>query len=372
MIVGIDANPAVKRQRTGTETYTSEIIKALVALDRSVSYRLYAKEDPPPELKDLGPNAAWQIMPFRRGWTLLRLSFEMMCNPPDVLFVPAHTLPLVSPKKSVIMIHDLGFDHFPEVYGWRRRTLHSYDVRLARRYASHILTPSEFTRHDLGERYRIPLARITCVHHGFDPSDGATSTSVERPISQPYFFFIGRIERKKNIERMLEAFSIFKNETRLPHRLLLGGKPGLGYAEIRERHASLGAVKSDVAFLGYLSEEEGRRHLAHAEALLFPSLFEGFGMPVLDAFALRTPVITSNATSLPEVAGQAALLVDPLDVERMAGAMREIATNPSWREELACRGIEQCRTFSWQRAARETLAVLRSVVNGSIDERARR
>lgn len=372
MLVGIDANPAVKRQRTGTETYAAEIIKALVAFDRTVSYRLYAKEKPPPELTDLGPNAAWQIMPFRHGWTLLRLSFEMMLDPPDVLFVPAHTLPLVAPKRSVIMIHDLGFDHFPDVYGWRRRTLHKYDVRLAKRYASHILTPSEFTRRDLAERYRMPLTKITCIHHGFDPTDQAASALAARPIPQPYFFFVGRIERKKNIERMLKAFEVFKRQTRLPHRLLLGGKPGLGYAEIRALHDAMDGINSNVEFLGYLSEDEQRRHLVHAEALLFPSLFEGFGMPVLEAFALRTPVITSDATSLTEVAGQAALLVDPLDVGQMAKAMREIATSPALREELARRGIEQCRAFSWERAAGQTLSVLRSVVAECSDDGARR
>ncbi|MDB5407870.1 MAG: group 1 glycosyl transferase [Rhodospirillales bacterium] len=365
MIVGIDANPAIKAQRTGTETYASEIIKAMAPLDRSVLYRLYAKQEPPPELRDLGPNVAWRVMPFKCGWTLARLSLEMMVDPPDVLFVPAHTLPILTPKKSVIMIHDLAFDHFPEVYGWRRRILHRYDVRLARRKAGHILTPSEFTRHDLADRYRVPLTRITCVHHGIGRSGVPWIMSTKPPFLQPYFFYIGRIESKKNIERLLQAFGTFKNATHLPHRLLLGGKPGLGYARIRTACESLGSIRSDVEFLDYLSDDDAHRHMAHAEALVYPSLFEGFGMPILDAFALGTPVIASNATSLPEVAGDAAILVDPLDVKALAQAMCDIATDRHLRDALCDRGKTQCRSFSWQRAGQETLAVLRYVWNGS-------
>src|SRR3989344_3082542 len=116
MIIGIDASRALRKQRTGTEFYSAEIIKHLVAIDTKNTYRLYSHQAPTGDMENLGPNVEWKIVPFPRGRTLFRLSWEMLINPPDLLFIPAHTLPLITPKRSVVTIHDIGFDHFPELY----------------------------------------------------------------------------------------------------------------------------------------------------------------------------------------------------------------------------------------------------------------
>ncbi len=362
MIIGIDASRALKPQRTGTEVHNAEIIKHLIAIDKDNSYRLYSNREPFGDMEKLGKNVQWRVMPFSRGWTLFRLSFEMFVNQPDVLFIPAHILPLIPPKKSVVMIHDLGFDHFPELYKWTDKAYHRYAVRFAKLFASHILTPSEFTRQDLHQKYNISLKKITTVYHGFDPKDFRPAHKGEKsPLNEPYFYFVGRLEHKKNVARMLQAFGEFKQKTGLPHKFLLAGRPAFGYDTIQQAYDNLGEYKKDVQFLGYTSQEEATNYLRHAQTLVFATLFEGFGLPVLEAYASGTPVITSNVTSLPEIAGDAALLVDPRKTEEIVAAMTEVAHDASLRETLIKKGEQHYKKFSWDKAAKETLAVLEKV-----------
>ncbi len=364
-MIGIDASRALKPQRTGTEVHNAEIIKHLIQIDPQNTYRLYASQPPFGDMKDLSSQSSkveWRIMPFARGWTLFRLSLEMLVNPPDVLFIPAHILPLIRPKRSVVMIHDIGFDHFPEIYKWTDKAYHRYAVRIAKYFASHILTPSEFTRQDLHEKYGIPLQKMTTVHHGFDPSAFHPAKENElSPHKKPYFYFVGRLEHKKNVVRMLEAFGQFKAKTGLPHQFLLAGRQAFGYRAIQDAYEKLGPYKDDVIFLGYTSQDDATRYLRHAEALVFVTLFEGFGLPVLEAFASGTPVITSTTTSLPEIAGEAALLVDPTDTEAIANIMEKLTTDSQLRHELIAAGLKRYKQFSWDKAATETLAVLKKV-----------
>ncbi len=364
MIIGIDASRALKKQRTGTEVHNAEIIKHLVAIDSKNTYRLYSNREPFGDMEHLGSHVEWHVMPFSRGWTLFRLSLEMLMKPPSVLFIPAHILPLIPPKRSAVMIHDLGFDHFPELYKWTDKVYHRYAIRFAKLFATHILTPCEFTRLDLHQKYGIPLKKMTTVYHGFDPEAyRPTEPGEKSPIDKPYFFFIGRLEHKKNIVRMLQAFGEFKQRTGLPHKFLLAGKPAYGYDLIEQAYEALGEYKKDVQLLGYTSQDDATNYLRHAEALVFTTLFEGFGLPALEGFASGTPVITSNTTSMPEVAGDAALLVDPTNVSAIADAMAKIATDKKLRHELIQKGIDQYKKFSWDKAARETLAVLEKAGN---------
>ena len=367
MIIGIDASRALRPVRTGTEVYNAQIIKSLLQVDHKNTYRLYSHTEPVGDMLDLGQNAEWRVMPFSKGWTLVRLSWEMLKHSPDILFVPAHTLPLITAKKNVVMIHDIGYDHFPKLYKRTDILYHHFVVRWAKFRAQHILVPSEFTRQDLHHKYGISLNRITTVHHGFDAFGFHPPAQDEKsPINEPYFYFVGRMEYKKNISRMLHAFAAFKEQTGLPHKFLLAGRPAHGFDEIQSLHESLGKYKDDVQFLSYIDQVESENYLRHAQGLVFCSLFEGFGIPVLEAFASGTPVITSNTTSLPEVAGDAALLVNPNKVTEITKAMVEIATQPGLRDKLVKRGEKQIKHFSWEKAAQETLQVLERVAKGNL------
>ncbi len=369
MIIGIDASRALKPQRTGTEVHNAEIIKHMAEVDHDDTLRLYSSREPVGDMAEISRKARndsveWRVMPFWRGWTLIRLSLEMLFNKPDVLFIPAHTLPIICPKKSVVMIHDVAFDHFPELFKWTDKVYHHYAIRFAKLFAGHILTPSEYTKHDLHKLYGFPLAKMTVVNHGFDPSDFRPAQSDEKsPRDVPYFYFVGRLEHK-NVVRMIESFAQFKQKTGLPHKFLLAGKPAFGYDAIKAAIDALpDAVKKDIELLGYTKQDEAVRYLRHAEALVFCTLFEGFGIPALEAFASGTPVITSNTTSMPEVVGDAALTVDPMSTEQIANAMTQIATDKDLRDGLVKKGNEQYKKFSWDKAAKETLDVLHKVGN---------
>lgn len=369
MIIGIDASRALKPKRTGTEVHNAEIIKHLVALDSEDTFRLYSSVEPYGDMKEIqnsnlrSQNVEWRVMPFPRGWTLFRLSWEMLFKAPDVLFVPAHILPIISPKRSVVMIHDIGFDHFRELYKWVQVWYHRYAIWYAKLFASHILTPSEYTRQDLHRVYKIPLHKMTVVHHGFNPDNFYPAPKNEAsPRDVPYFYFVGRNEHKKNLVRMIEAFKLFKEKTGLKHKFVIAGSPGYGFDAIKAAYEQLpNTYKDDVEILGYISQDESTKLLRHAQALVFTTLFEGFGFPALEAFASGTPVITSNTTSMPEVVGDAALTVDPTKTEQITNAMTQIASDPELRQDLIKKGNEQYKKFSWEKAARETLAVLKKV-----------
>jgi glycosyltransferase involved in cell wall biosynthesis len=363
MIIGIDASAAAKAQRTGTEWYAAEIMQAITSIDKFNHYKLYSKTPRPADLDILGKNVDWCELPFGVGWTLFRLSWEMMRKPPDVLFVPSNRLPLVVPQRSVVMVHDLAYRHVPEVFSWTERGYHWNAVIWAKTFATHILSPSEFTSLALKEECDIDASRITTVYHGCSVSSGdlALAKALDRPVTEPYFYFVGRLEQKKNIVRMLKAFLLFKKNTGSNHKLILTGKPGLGYEEINRFYESLGKIKEDILFTGYLAKTDTVRYMHHADAFIFVSLFEGFGMPLLEAFSLEVPVIAANATCLPEIAGDAALLVDPYDEVDIADAMRRLASDRNLRAGLIKMGTARRGEFSWEKAARETLSVLERV-----------
>ncbi|HEY1074094.1 MAG TPA: glycosyltransferase family 1 protein [Patescibacteria group bacterium] len=365
MLIGIDASRALRKKRTGTELYCAEIIKYLTTIDHINRYRLYSSKKPTGDMAQVkGSNIDWRVMPFTLGWTLIRLSLEILFHAPDVLFMTAHSIPLLPGKKSVVIMHDIGFNHFPEIYKWIVKLYHRSTAIWIKHFATHIIVPTEFTKQDIHNQYGISLNRITVVPLGFEPKEYRPASKGETPpLDTPYFYYIGRIEMRKNISRLLEAFAEFKRQTGLPHKLVLAGGPAYGYASIQATYENLGEYKKDVIMLGYTPQSKALEYMRHAEALVFPSLFEGFGLPVLEAFASDTPVITSNTTSLPEVAGDAAILVTPTKTNEIADAMIKIAQDKEFRNELIQKGREQYKQFSWERTARETLAVLEKVGN---------
>jgi glycosyltransferase involved in cell wall biosynthesis len=258
------------------------------------------------------------------------------------------------------MIHDLAYRHVPDAYTRTERFYHWSGVLWAKWFASHILAPSRFTETALHDEWGIDPGRTTTVYHGYYSEISKRHRNPERRlIPEPYFYFVGRIEGKKNIPRMLQAFAMFKNDYGTAHKFVLSGKSGRGHQEIMSAYEALGPAKADVLFTGYASEEDMDAYMRHADALAFVSQFEGFGIPVIDAFARGTAVITSNSSSLPEIAGDAALLASPDDVKQIANAMYRIATDNELRHSLIKKGLERARIFSWERAAAETLAVIR-------------
>ncbi len=358
--VGIDASRAVSAAPTGTEGYSSHLIRALLPqLTPRYTVRLYFREPPAPEAF---PHAEQRIIPSSRLWTHLRLSAELWRHSPDLLFVPAHVLPPVRPPLTIVTVHDLGYRAFPQAHTVGQRLYLELSTRWNVHVATHILADSQATREAIVQTYHAPPEKISLVYPGYDqrlePERNREVLAAMRgryAIPGPYILSLGRIQPRKNLARLVGAFA--QLAPRYPElTLVLAGPPGWLSEPLHARVREWG-LERRVRFPGYVAEEDKAALLSGAELFAFPSLYEGFGFPVLEAQACAVPVLTSTTTSLPEVAGAAALLVDPLDEAAIARGLERLLTEPALRQQLIARGAANLARFSWQRAG-QTVAEL--------------
>ncbi|MEA3308873.1 MAG: glycosyltransferase family 1 protein [Chloroflexota bacterium] len=358
--IGIDASRAISAAPTGTEGYSYHLIQALLPyLTPRHTVRLYFREPPP-----LGafPHAELCSIPFPRLWTHLRLSAELWQHPPDLLFVPAHVLPPVRPARTLVTVHDLGYRAFPQAHTARQRLYLELSTRWNVRVATHILADSQATREALVEAYHVPLEKITVVYPGYDQQlqperDPAVVAGVRAryEIPGPYILSLGSIQPRKNLTRLVAAFA--QLAPRYPElTLVLAGPPGWLVEPLHARVRELG-LEQRVRFPGYVGAEDKAALLSGAELFVFPSLYEGFGFPVLEAQACEVPVLASNTTSLPEVAGEAALLVNPLDETAIVRGLGRLLEDVALRQQLIARGKANLTRFSWQQAG-QTVTIL--------------
>jgi glycosyltransferase involved in cell wall biosynthesis len=362
MLVGIDASRAIADRPTGTEVYSLRLIQALLARDSLHMFRLYFRQTPP---SGLFGGAELRIIPFPRLWTHLRLAWEMVQHPPDALFVPAHVLPSIHPCPSLVTIHDLGYLLFPESHPWGQRLYLDLSTRWNAHRATRVLADSQATKADLVARYGVAPSKITVAYPGADKSlrpvgdlDAIEAARAHYGIRGDYFLYLGTLQPRKNLLRIVEAFAQFAARHRpLTTQLVLAGKRGWLYADLFKRVRRWG-IEEHVLFPGYVAEEDKAALLSGALAFLFPSLYEGFGLPVLEAQACGCPVITSTTSSLPEVAGDGAWLVDPEDTAAIADAMQQIDDVPQLRDQLTQRGLVNAARFSWDTCAETVLRVI--------------
>lgn len=373
LTIAIDASRLSVAERTGTERYSFELIAALAQVDRWHPYALYTN-GLPAALPPLGPNFTLRSLPAPRLWTHGRLGPQLARDRPALLFVPAHVIPIAGAPPSVVTIHDLGYLAFPAAHTARRRLELDLTTRWSLRAARRVIAISQATKDDLVRHYGADPDRVAVVHHGLSPAF--------RPVDdqavlaryglaggdgqpRPYFLYVGTIQPRKNLARLIEAYAAARQLAggaggELPP-LVIAGRRGWLTAAIEERAAELG-LGAQVRFLGYVPDAELPALLTGATAFVFPSLYEGFGLPVLEAMACGAPVLTSASSALPEVAGDAALLVDPADTGAIAAAMARLAADAGLRRALRGRGFARAAHFTWERCARATLAVLREAM----------
>jgi glycosyltransferase involved in cell wall biosynthesis len=373
MLIGIDASRAITAAPTGTETYTRELVRALLACDRENSYRLYTRAPKTASLHSLFPGGADFIpgnvdvraIPFPRLWTHVRLALEMLLHPPDLLFVPAHVLPPIRPRRSLVTIHDLGHLRFPEAYPPRQRLYHMWATQWNARQATRILADSEATRDDLVQFCKIQETKISVVYPAFDAqlyqpiSDGTriAETRGRYHLDQEYVIAVGTIQPRKNYARLIEAISKLEDET---VQLVIVGKKGWLCQETFARVAEL-KMESRVQFLDYVPAADMPALISGARVFAFPSLHEGFGLPILEAQACGTPVVCSITSSLPEAAGDGALLLDPYDVEALTAAVARLIRDEALRSKLIANGLRNLARFSWEKSAAQVLRVFESL-----------
>lgn len=363
MLIGIDASRALRAQRTGTEAYSLHLIRALASAAPRHTLRLFVPDAPPPGLFPTAPNIQVRVIPFPRLWTHVRLSWEMLRAAPDALFVPAHVLPLAHPARSLVTVHDLGYKHFPEAHPWRQRAYLDWSTRWSARASRALLADSAATRDDLVRLYGTDPAKITVVYPGYDESlrrvdDPAALARVRAQygIEGDYVLHVGTLHPRKNLARLIEAFGQLQDS--FPGlRLVLAGARGWLAGPILERVRALG-LDDRVVLPGYVAAGDLAALLSGARAYAFPSLYEGFGFPALEAQACGVPLVAARASSLPEVAGDAAIYVDPLSVDDITRGLRLALSDATLCAELVARGAQNLCRFSWARAAAEVLAVL--------------
>lgn len=370
MIIGIDASRATTGRRTGTEAYAYHLIRALLPLtaERGHRLRLYFNQPPVADLLPVSEHVERIVIPQRRLWTHLRLGRELRRRPPDVFFTPAHVIPIGYRGPAVATIHDLGYEYFPEAHPRRQLAYLRWSTRHNARVARRVIADSSATRDDLVRLYGTNAAKIDVVYPGADPDLHRAGDEVKIAaatakygIRPPYLLYLGTLQPRKNLVRLVEAFAL-SNLYDENYSLVLAGKQGWLAASLLEAIGSLpSAVRGRVLFPGYIDEIDKSPLISGATALVFPSLYEGFGFPVLEAQACGTPVICTNTSSLPEVAGEGALLVNPLDTATLAEAMRRVAGDANLRQSLVAAGYANLARFSWPDAAVRVLDVLEAV-----------
>jgi glycosyltransferase involved in cell wall biosynthesis len=370
--LGIDASRAVLAQRTGTEHYSASLLHALAELPEARQHpvTLYVnllggRQDAIDRLGfDLPAN--WQVraIPFPRLWTHVRLSWEMLTRPPRTLFVPSHVVPLWHPRRTVVTIHDLGYLPYPQAHTRLSRLYLHLSTWFSARAARRVIAISEATKRDLIKHYRIKPGKIEVVYHGHDPifapvTDAAKieQTLAKYGIHEPYCIHVGTLQPRKNLGVLVEAWAMLRERMDDPPMLLLAGKRGWLYesllSSVQERN--LGDL---IKFADYVERDDLPALYSGALAMTFPSLYEGFGLPPLEAMSCGTPVLASTASSVPEVVGDAGILLDPNDAHSWASAVERVRQDTPLRAELSRKGVERAAQFTWERCARQTFDVL--------------
>ena len=404
MIIGIDASRANKELKTGTEWYSYYLIINLIELDEKNKYILYS--DKPLNKAflsnlNLEKNKHVKVKvlnwPFKYLWTLGRMSLEMIFNRPNVLFIPAHVLPFFFPKKTINTIHDIAFvknnclysqemslensknsdfwlNFLVKFFTFGRYQFKSTDylnwsTKFALKRARKIIAVSNFTKNEILDNYKkIDSEKIVVVHNGYIDSlykiiDDKESTDFvfkKYGIDYKFFLYVGRLERKKNIHNLIEAFSFYKENNNGSEKLVLIGSAGYGYDEMKYMIEELG-IEEDVIILGWVEENDLPHIFNRAEIFIFPSLYEGFGMPVIQAMACGVPVISSNIEVLREVAQEAALFFDCHNSIDLAQKIELIQKDKNLKEDLIKKGLIRCQNFSWEKCAQETLNIINNL-----------
>lgn len=359
MRIGIDARTILGR-KTGDRTYALGLLSGLAALECGHEFILYF-DAPPPAGLPLAERFDVRVVPARvpRLWTPLALPRAAQADGVDVLHVQ-YVAPACRRPAVVTTIHDVTFRLHPEWFPLKDRLLLDWGIRRSLRSVAAVVTGSECTRGDLARVYGLAPERVWLTPYGAPPGCASATPTTEdaRPrhgLDHPYALFVGVLQPRKNLPRIIRAFRAAKHAHGLPHRLVLAGKMGWRAGEVSRALREPG-VEADVRVLGYVPDEDIPGLLAGADLFLFPTLYEGFGLPVLEAFCAGTAVITSNVSALPEVAGDAALLVNPRDEGEIAGAIGRLLTDAAAREALAQAGRERARKFTWERTAALTVA----------------
>lgn len=352
MLIGIDASKITSNKKTGVENMACQLILNLLKIDRSNHYMLYSAKKIPAEF--ISKNSQERLIPFPKFWHKFRLPLALLKDKPDAFIELTYGLPSYCPKKSIVYVHDLAFKVFPEVYSKYELLLQENAIKNDIAKASKILFSSQANINDFNKYYRCAKNKLAVVPLAYNQNIfHLPKVKVQK---QPYFLFVGRFEKRKNVKNIVKSFSQFSKK--FPqYKLVMIGKPGYGWNEaqniINSEHLS-----RKIKVVGFIKNEQLSNYYQKATALLYPSFYEGFGFPILEAMACGTPVISSNIPTIKDSFKENLLYVNPNSVENITKAMIKIISDYAYSTTLAKKGLRVVQTYSWQKSAQILLDIV--------------
>ena len=373
MNVVFDAR-CVFRGKGGIGRYARGLLEALAQIDSDHDMTVLLPGVAPPDDVELPARFAQRVVPavmIDQAWEQFQLPSLLGWLGSDVYFNPCFAAPVLADCPRVATVHDVVFERHPELVEPRLRTYLQRAARLAAGHAERIVTVSSFSRDEICDVYGLARERVHVIHNGIDARFHPMRLSEEQarqirtqlhlPGEAPFLAYVGAIEPKKNIENLLRAYG--QAHRRIPHRLVLAGGQG-GKRWSPERLIRELGLEDSVRLVGYVPDEMVVELMCLSDGFVYPSLYEGFGLPPLEAMACGKPTLVSNVSSLPEVVGEGALTVDPHDVGALADGIERIATDVELREQLSQQGQQRANQFTWPCAAARLLALLSEAGNG--------
>lgn len=375
MKVALELQPCCGN-RSGIGFYTYELAKRLQDSDdlnfTGNVFNFLSRNDNTSSLADIHmPVRVQKNMPYgvyRRIWHALPLRYSMMFPKADLSVFFNYIVPPRITGRVIDTICDMTYLRYPDTMDKKNLKRIKKDIQYSVERSSKIITISEFSKEEIHHALGVPAEKISVVYSAASLSSKQLAdpqkTLDKYSINGPYLLYVGNMEPRKNLARLLRAFRLLKKETKIPHRLVLAGGSGWRSEEL---HRELNASEStgDVVMTGYVTSEEKNTLYSCASAFVFPSLYEGFGMPPLEAMHFGCPVVCANAASLPEVVGDAAELVDPMEVDSIAEGMLRVLTDESHRADLVQKGYIQAKKFNWEDSANKLMQICREVLEES-------
>jgi glycosyltransferase involved in cell wall biosynthesis len=370
MRIAIDIRPLTV-PRTGTGTYAFNLIREIAKIDKENEYWLCAHRDIAEGCGEIGnSNFHLQINHYSLGflWQQLYLPSLLRRLKIDLFHSTLLTLPFSVPCPSVVTIHDLVFKMFPEKHTFANRTITNFSVANSVKISQRVIADSENTKKDLIKslsveegKIKVTLLAAEGIYRPCEDFPSLNKIRTKYSKGEKFLLSVGTLEPRKNLLRLIQAYRGFRTRAPNPPKLLIVGRKGWGYREIVRVVSELG-LEREIIFSGYLPSEEMPLIYNACEFLIYPSLYEGFGLPPLEAMACGKAVISSGSSSLPEVVGEAGILVDPCSVKEMEEAVMRLWKDENLRKELGLKGLERAKLFSWEKMARQTLKIYEEVI----------
>ncbi len=367
MRIWIDGYEANVPQRLGSSQVAFELLTKLGKIDKKNEYIIFLPSPPLGDLPREREGWRYKVLKLKKFWTRITLPWALYRDKskPDLFFSPTHYIPRFSPVKRVVTIFDLSFIHFPQMFEKRDLWQLTNWTKFSVQNADHIITISDFSKKDIIEQYGVDKNRITVAYPGYDDEKFKIQNSkfkIEEvkkkyKTGDNYIIYIGTIQPRKNLVRLIEAVSRIEGIKLVIVGKTKGeGREGWMYEETLNASKNFG-IGDRVLFVGYVPTNELPYLVSGAEAFILPSLWEGFGIPVLEAMACGIPVLVSNVSSLPEIVGNAGLTFDPYSMDQIEQAVRTVISDKKLQQKYSKMGLERVKQFSWEKMAKTILKV---------------